>query len=222
MIYLVADIHGYIRLEWLTRELTDVALTGNDYLVILGDAGIVWSTTENLEVEAYYNQLPCKTLFIDGNHENFDLLYKMPIIDLFGAKVHKISDKIFHLMRGEVYTIENKTIFAFGGGFSLKRLTNSSSVFVWNEEMPNQKEYQNGKMNSKKNNIDFVLTHVAPQSIATKNGINIAPEERKLNEYLDELKKTIVYKRWFFGHYHKDFDDGNCSCLYQRIVKIGE
>ena len=41
MIYLVADIHGYIRLEWLKAQLDKIPLTEADYLIILGDAGII-------------------------------------------------------------------------------------------------------------------------------------------------------------------------------------
>ena len=55
------------------------------------------------------------TLFVDGNHENFDRLYSYPIIEWHGGKVHKINSSIFHLMRGEIYEIDNKKIFAFGG-----------------------------------------------------------------------------------------------------------
>lgn len=34
------------------------------------------------------------------------------------SRVHKVRDSILHLMRGEVFEIEGKTIFAFGGARS--------------------------------------------------------------------------------------------------------
>lgn len=224
MIYLAADIHGYIRLDWLKAEINKLVLDANDYLIILGDAGIVWSETEYLEVKEYYNSLPCLTLFVDGNHENFSMLNNCPIETRFGGKIHSVSDKIIHLMRGEVYTIDGKSFFVFGGGFSLKRLTNTSPVTVWNEEMPNNEEYQNGIKNLEKyhNMVDYVLSHVAPYSIARNNGIIVNNEERELNDYLESINQNIRYSHWFFGHYHKDFDYGKFNCLFEKVLPIGE
>ncbi len=47
-------------------------------------------------------------LFIDGNHENFDMLYNLPIAEFGGGIVHKVDDGIYHLIRGEVYNIDEK------------------------------------------------------------------------------------------------------------------
>lgn len=58
------------------------------------------------------------TLFVDGNHENFDLLYKYPIVDFHGGKAHRIMPHIYHLMRGEVFELEGMSFFAFGGASS--------------------------------------------------------------------------------------------------------
>ena len=57
MIYLASDIHGHIRLEWLRKELDKFSLSAADYLIILGDAGMIWSKTEHLEVCEYYERL---------------------------------------------------------------------------------------------------------------------------------------------------------------------
>ena len=140
MIYLAADIHGHIRLQMLNERLQSYNITNSDYLIILGDAGIIWSETEHKEVQTFYDSLPLTTLFLDGNHENFDLLEAYPTVSCLGGTVHKISDKIYHLMRGEIYTIDGKTFFVFGGGFSLKKLTNSSPVSVGDRELPHEAE----------------------------------------------------------------------------------
>jgi len=57
-------------------------------------------------------------LFVDGCHENYDLLKEYAVTEFCGGKVRKISGRVMHLMRGEVYEIDNKKIFAFGGGLS--------------------------------------------------------------------------------------------------------
>ena len=48
------------------------------------------------------------TLFVDGNHENFTRLYNYPVEEWHGGKVHKIRDSVIHLMRGEIFDIDNK------------------------------------------------------------------------------------------------------------------
>lgn len=224
MIYLVADIHGHIRLERLKELLSSKRITEQDYLIILGDAGIIWSETEHKEVIDFYNSLPYTTLFLDGNHENFDLLGTYPVVNYLGGTVHKISDKISHLMRGEIYNIDGKTFFVFGGGFSLKKLTNSSPVNVWEQEMPSKAEYLNGIKNLSKYNymVDYMLSHVAPKKMAWEMWIPLIDQEIELNNYLEEVREKTTYKKWFFGHHHKDRDGENWSAIYDRIVALGE
>ena len=224
MIYLVSDIHGHIRLNWLAEKLKKLNITSSDHLVILGDAGIVWSENEHLEVREYYDSLPCKVLFIDGNHENFDLLDAYPTTEFGGGAVHKITDNIFHLMRGETYEIENKRIFVFGGGFSLKKLTNASPIFVWDQEMPSDEEYQNGTKNLARLDyqVDYVFTHVAPTSVANQIAVKLAEEERCLNDYLNDIKGRLEYKSWFFGHHHKDVEFEKHFGVYERVLTIGD
>lgn len=224
MIYLASDIHGHIRLPWLQTQLNKIPLTPQDSLILLGDAGIVWSETEHCEVKEYYNALPCKTLFVDGNHENFSLLAKYPTCICFGGLAQKVSDKIFHLMRGEIYLIEGKKFFVFGGGFSKKKLTKTSPVFVWDEEMPNNTEYKHG-LNMLKdigNRVDFILSHVSPFAVTKAMGIEVCEEEKALNEYLGLISEETQFDNWYFGHYHKDFTYGKYDCLYERIITIGE
>lgn len=222
MFYIVSDIHGHIRLPWLKEELNEVCLTNDDYLIITGDAGICWDSIENINVVNFYNSLPCQTLFVDGNHENFDILYKFPIVIFNKGKAHKISDKIYHLMRGEIYLLNNKKIFCFGGGFSAKVLTNSSPIYVWEEELPNEIEYQNGMNNLKKynNNVDIILSHSAPTSIVDENGFSKYQNDKELLDYLEKIKNSITYSHWYYGHYHKDIDNENLSCIYNRIIKL--
>ena len=224
MIYLAADIHGHIRIERLKSLLQSYTLTDSDYLIILGDAGIIWSETEHKEVQSFYESLSLTTLFVDGNHENFDLLETYPVVKSFGGNAHKISDKIFHLMRGEIYNIDGKTFFVFGGGFSLKKLTNSSPVNVWEQEMPSEEEYLNGLKNLAKYDytVDYMLSHVAPKKMAYEMWIPLLDQEIELNNYLEEVRKKTAYKKWFFGHHHKDRDGENWSAIYDRVLRLGE
>ncbi len=221
-VYLAADIHGHIRMEWLIRKLQKTRLTADDHLVILGDAGIVWHPTEHQEVKQFYQSLPCMVLFLDGNHENFDMLGRFPVISLHGGNMHRIGSNIFHMMRGEAYTIEGRSFFVFGGGYSLKRLSGTSPVTVWDEEMPNESEYSKGveTLDGLDHQVDYILTHVAPYEVAKSLGREPVMEERALNDYLERIERSTSYGHWYFGHYHTDMDDGKHTAVYDRIIRL--
>ena len=49
-----------------------------------------------------------KKFLTDGNHENFDRLYAYPVEMWHGGKVHKIRPSVIHLMRGQIFELEEK------------------------------------------------------------------------------------------------------------------
>ena len=133
MIYITGDIHGSNDIHKLTRRAAKKAIRAGkttytykdgDYLIICGDFGLIWYSPDSVYYkEAQYwlnwlNKQPYTTLFVDGNHENHAMLDAMPVSEWHGGKVHLISDKIVHLMRGQVYDIEGNTFFTFGGASS--------------------------------------------------------------------------------------------------------
>ena len=75
------------------------------------------------------------------------------------------------------------------------------------EELPNQEEYDNGIMNLKRNNmkVDYILTHTCPRSLVEKLGArhNVA-EEEKLQNFIQWVIDNVEYKMHYFGHWHMD------------------
>jgi predicted phosphodiesterase len=116
-IYVTGDTHGTYDVNKILK-LKNV-LTAEDYLIVLGDFGICWDGGGgDNKVRNFWNRYNFKTLFIDGNHENFDLLNRYHISEQNGGKVHELGKKITHLMRGQIFEIESKSIFTFGGAAS--------------------------------------------------------------------------------------------------------
>lgn len=114
MIIITGDCHGEFKEHFSLFDKTHKGMfTKNDYMIVCGDFGI-WDQYTYEELK-YIEELPWTTLFIDGNHENYDILDNMEEIDWHGGKVHKFSDSIIHLMRGHVFDIDNRKVFAFGG-----------------------------------------------------------------------------------------------------------
>ena len=118
MIYITGDIHASVDIGKLStkRFPQQKTLSKEDYLIICGDFGLVW---DNSNTDLYWRNWlagkPFTTLWVDGNHENFDRLYNYPVEEWNGGKVHKIRPSVIHLMRGQIYQIEEKKIFTFGG-----------------------------------------------------------------------------------------------------------
>ena len=68
-------------------------MTKDDYVIICGDFGGVWSKYEESRQETMIlDWFDCKsftTLFVLGNHENFDRLSEYPVEKWYGGKVQR-------------------------------------------------------------------------------------------------------------------------------------
>ena len=84
MIYITGDCHrNYERFN--TRNFPEQKeMTKDDYVIICGDFGGVWDKEKETKEETFLlDWLDCKpytTLFVDGNHENFDRLYSYSVV----------------------------------------------------------------------------------------------------------------------------------------------
>ena len=114
MILLLADLHN--KTDFYKFMDAEQFLEEEDTLIVCGDFGLIWYGDERDNwLLDYVDSRKFTTLFVDGNHENFDAINKYPIIEKFGANCTNIRDRIFNLRRGEIYTIEGKRIFTLGG-----------------------------------------------------------------------------------------------------------
>lgn len=204
-------------------------LTKEDYLIILGNFGFVFEGDKYEDVFLdKLNKLPVTLLFVDGNHENFDKLAMYPEIKWNGGKVGKIRDSIFHLKRGEVFTIGTKTFFVMGGGHSADKEWRKEGVSWWPQEMPSKLEYINAITNLKKVNckVDYILTHSCSKTtlpiVSAFAGMKGAIIEDPLSDFLFRIEKLVSYEHWYFGHYRIDEEEivEKQTALYKKIKKI--
>ncbi|HDI3121652.1 metallophosphoesterase [Clostridium botulinum] len=229
MIYITGDTHFPNDIEKL-NELNFPEcknLTKDDYVIICGDFGAIWN---NSKQELYWRELlqnkPWTTLFIDGNHENFDLLYKFPIEDKFGGKVHKINDSVYHLMRGQVFNINGLKFWTMGGATSTDKENRQEHISWWKEEIPDSNEMREGLDNLEKHNnkVDYILTHTCSSStlkdITEIFGFQPKPEE-DLNKYFEIIEENVDFKHWYFGHFHEDIEiDEKHTLVFEKIYKL--
>lgn len=226
MIYITGDTHGLLDVMKLEPEYFKDSnkLTRDDFLIVCGDFGALWSEKLLNKYISYWEEKKYTILFCDGNHENFDMLNSYKIETWNNGKIHKIRDNIIHLMRGQIYNIDKKTFFVFGGGTSIDKNMRIEGLSWWSDELASYSEIEEALKNldNVDNKVDYVITHAAPASLVKtklfpKSNINCPVEN-----FLDEIYKRIKFKRWFCGHYHFDkcFNDWKIDILYDNIVKI--
>ena len=226
MIYVTGDTHRNIDIGKLNTKNFPKGnnLTKDDYVIIMGDAGFVWDeSNENQYWLKWISKKPWTTLFVDGNHENFNLLNQYPVETWKGGRIHKITESLFHLMRGEVFTIDDKKFFCFGGAYSIDKHLRIENQSWWKEEEANYKEQKNAIEQLTKYNfeVDYVLTHTIPVGIFKYLPLRIKKLDTT-SEFLETLKTKydLKYTEWFSGHFHIDKEIENHAILFNQVVRI--
>ena len=208
-LFVTGDTHGGLDMSKLnTRHFKCSGLTKDDILVIMGDAGFVWcnSPTEHFWLDFLDNK-PWTTFCVLGNHENYDRLcgihnerllnswfyarmtaaekeklrHGYPREQWHGGYVRVIRPSVLMLERGDIFVIDGKWCFAFGGARSHDiqdgildpadypneeafkrdyRIKSAGMIRVrgiswWDEEMPSSTEREHGLENSTKSSILF-------------------------------------------------------------------
>ena len=250
MIYITGDCHQNFERFNTSIFPEQKKMTKEDYVIICGDFGGVWNKDEESKEETMLmDWLECKsftTLFVDGNHENFDRLYEYPVELWHGGKVHKIRPSVIHLMRGQVFDIDGKTFFSFGGaashdidggilnlddpGFKQKRRELNKSMLSyrinhlswWERELPTEEEMEEGRKSLAfhENKVDFIVTHCCSSSTqALLSGGMYKPDI--LTKYLEEIRQSTKFNKWFFGHYHDNLNvNSEEILLYEQTIRI--
>ncbi|MBN2948505.1 MAG: metallophosphoesterase [Blautia sp.] len=250
MIYITGDCHQDFERFNIDVFPEQKEMTKDDCVIICGDFGGVWNRNEESSREAklmdWLENRPFTTLFVDGNHENFDRLYAYPVEKWHGGKVHKIRPSVIHLMRGQVFEIDGKSIFAFGGASShdiaggilepddpdfkkkKKKLDQGwypyrvNHVSWWKQELPSEEEMQEGIENlaAHDNKVDFIVTHCCASSTQNLLGGGLYKTDI-LTEYHEKIRQNTSFKKWFFGHYH---DNRNVNMeeilIYEQMIRI--
>lgn len=188
-IYVTGDCHYEFKKFNMTNFPEQKLLDKEDYIIICGDFGGVWNVNgENSDEKYWMDWLDKKsytTLFVDGNHENFDRLNSYPIEQWKGGTVHKIRSSVIHLMRGQIYDIAEKKFFTFGGASShdtqggildmedprfraKKKFLDRNwipyrvnHINWWKEEQASEEEQKEAEKNLQENQykVDYIITH---------------------------------------------------------------
>ena len=250
-VYVTGDTHGDCTriIEYARSHFLDA----HDTVIVAGDFGCVWkgSPEENSRLDHLSESLDCRLAFVSGNHENFDILNNKsfyPHEIWSGGHVQHIRKNITHLLRGEMFCIDGKRIFTFGGARSTdisdgllqeedtkkllekvlalekegKKMYRIAHLDWWEQEMPSEEEQTKGIdcLEKWKWETDFVITHCCPSSIQSCFSLGLYKPDG-LTDYFQMISEKLRFKRWYFGHYHQDMAINNqFHMLYKNICRI--
>lgn len=237
-IYLTGDNHGMYDIDKIDTdawEQRDWRPTEDDYLIVLGDIGCIYHTQpwdwpeidrRDQEVIDVFSSQPWTVLFVDGNHENHDTLNDIDIEKWNGGFVHKITPKLIHLMRGQVYEIDGMRFFTMGGAHSPDWEYRAEGTGWWPAEMPSEEEYEEALSNLYKNDdsVNIILSHTCPTDFL---GEILDSEEfaqpDELTDFFQEIYDEIDFDKWLFAHFHEElfsFSDSRMCCLFGSLVEL--
>ncbi len=218
MIYVTGDMHGDIS-RFKGRSMR--ALRKNDVLIICGDFGFVWDDSpKEKRLLKWIGRRRYHVLFVEGPNDNLELLARYPETQWNGGKVREISGRLRQLMRGEIYQIEGKDIFAFGGGSRKDEFADLLPPWAkWELPSPEELEHARQNLAARGNRVDYIITHQPSRKIMEF----LHPHHHDANvldTFLDELRQTCTFRRWFFGYLHKNkqIPPGE-TALFQDVVR---
>ncbi len=223
MVYITGDMHGaeerLYNKEW--RKLKK-----GDTLIVCGDFGYLWAGgKQEREYIKYLGSRKFTVAFLDGTHDNLDRIGACRTTYWKGGMVHRISDNLLHLMRGQVFEIEGHKIFTFGGGESSDKDMRLPHNLWWREEMPTPLQMTEAakRLDELGCSVDYILTHEPPSLVKSAMLLRKSlPESvNKLNGFFEEIDESCSYRHWFFGSMHEDrLVTPKHTCVFEKILPI--
>lgn len=225
MIYITGDTHG--ELDPFLNRLARYDLTPNDIVIVCGDFGFVWGDPYHNAMLKELSKQNYTIAFLDGNHENYEFLNLHPVEENWhGGRIHRVEQNVIHLMRGQIFELEGKRFFTFGGAYSRDKYMRRRNVSWWEEELPNNDDYKTASTNLNRvdYSVDYVLTHQIPTCIIYAINHTPDPHDMELTGFFDWLYRNgLTFKKWYAGHWHinRSFENGRMNILLDDVVVIG-
>ena len=250
MVYVTGDCHADFRKFSTDRFPEQKEMTRDDIVIICGDFGIWDNSNEEKYWLKWLNEKPFTTVFVDGNHENFDRLYgtEFQTVDFHGGRAHKIRPHIFHLMRGYMFTFDGKKFWCFGGASShdiddgildgadfetpqafyaaIKQAYKYGKQFRinhiswWEQELPSQEEMDFGMKTLEENNFETDFIISHCCPQDVASALGFRGSD-KLTMYFNKVASRTKFNRWYFGHYHGEESVwGKFVLHYDKIERI--
>jgi hypothetical protein len=144
------------------------------------------------------------------------------------------------LKRGDIFTIEGQTFFAFGGALSQDKIPirvpslsrgtgyditpgRTEGIDWWPEEIPSKHDLNNAYANLDKIGwqVNHVITHTCPASLR----LHFQQSPRlpdPVENMLQQIYEKLTFKTWHFGHFHVNKRFGKFYCHYGHVMPLAD
>ena len=235
-LFVRGDTHG--NFDFLPNFCRKNNTTIDDYLLILGDAGINYhGGRHDKKLKKFISLHPIKILAIHGNHENrprnidsYSMLFLDNPYEISGWVYQELMyPNILFLING-FHSILNKKCLVLDGAYSVDKFFRLQQGLNWWEDeqisIAEQIKLKSMLSESKTNySVDYVFSHTCPVEYQPTHlflpMIDQNSVDKTTEYFLSDIEKSISYKHWYFGHFHGNEDiNDNVTMLFDKIIQL--
>ena len=224
MLYATGDTHG--ELTRFKQKEWKKTLRKGDTLLICGDFGFVWDGSKREQKTLrWLSRRRYRILFVDGTHDNLDLLAQYPLEDFCGAKARRLGRGLWYLCRGECYLLEGKRVFTLGGGESPDADLRTPGISWWEHELPSPQELDYARQTLERcgHEVDYLITHECSATMRSFLDMDKKVRVNPLGAFFEEVAAGCRFEKWCFGCYHQDKTvSGGYHALWNRLLPLEE
>lgn len=181
-------------------------------IIHVGDFGI-WRNDKPFlnKVESALDQYGIELYFIDGNHENFDMLYAKSFKE---DGTRYVRNHISYLPRGHRWEWQGVSFMALGGAASIDRKFRKEGYDWWPHELLTEHDIAKAIEGGP---VDVMFTHDSPSTAPNAITDNLSGQMNARRSFgtqaletctwhrtqLARVTDAVVPKMLFHGHYHQ-------------------
>jgi Icc-related predicted phosphoesterase len=240
---ITGDLHGNV--TSLRQVYAHACRLEADQIIAVGDFGYGWERKQFKggdsliecafvrQVEKLVKETGIPLYWLDGNHENFDLLgYAIEGDGTAGAAPITLQDDgtyecrpgVFYIPRGTVLERGEKRILVCGGAASVDKARRKPFISWWPQELITDEDVQKC---ADAGRVDILLTHDLPLEVTVVDR-HLDPgwgEEAVHATYFNRVKVSEILNRCgaslhVHGHLHHPYVQ-EVSCDHARVKVIG-
>lgn len=200
---IVGDTHG--RYGWIKVLAREALAQSCSVILSVGDFGFWEHSGDGRvfldETSKLLAKHDLELWWVDGNHENHELLRVKYGAGRDHTELWPIRDRLFYIPRGHRWEWDGVKFLGLGGAYSIDQDARVQGVSWWPEETITTAE---AYLAIRGGRVDVMITHDCPTGVdpLPPNPLGIWPEayanRKVLTSVVDEVQPTYL----FHGHYH--------------------
>lgn len=226
VVLITGDTHGdFKRIRFFCNKYQT---TVNDILIILGDAGINYSSgARDRFLKEELAKLPLTLFCIRGNHEQRpEEVEGYKEITWHGGRVYAEEEypNLIFAKDGEIYDIDGKKTMVIGGAYSVDKWYRLKMNYKWfeNEQISEEeKMFVENQLEKNNWNIDVMLSHTLPYQYRPVDMFLKQVEQSMVDEsmeiWLKDIESKLMYEKWYAGHFHCDRKTDKLQIMYRNV-----